>query len=120
VIVRSAGNLYRGTLDGGIWNDELAGPPKGSNLMGIVYQIRPLYIARWNLESTGSWHHIRYMVSGWDQHSPRLTNFSVYDQTMHPMQLECNGLGWTLNGLWIAFDITSTFSIIWRFGVSCL
>lgn len=55
MIVRSAGSLLSGSLDGGIWNDELGGSPKGSNLIGIGYQIRP-YISHdgiWSQSEAG-------------------------------------------------------------------
>jgi hypothetical protein len=106
--------LQRGSLGGGFLNDELAGSLKGSNLIGIEYQIRPLLLhdGIWSQSEAGIALDM-YMVSGWDPHSLRLTHFFVYERAKRPMQLDGNVLGWTLNGLWIAFKgITGTFSII--------
>jgi hypothetical protein len=105
--------LQRGSLGGGILNDELAGSLKGSNLIGIEYQIRPLLLhdGIWS-ESEAGIALGMYIVSEWDPHSLRLTNFSVCDRAKRPMQLEGNVLGWTLNGLWIAFkSITGSLGL---------
>jgi len=54
MVIHSGENLQRPSLDTGILNDELAGSPKGSKLVGIGLLLRPLTNAQWSLDSLES------------------------------------------------------------------